>query len=194
MVGREPRRALGQKKLHLLYEGVHVAARLGRERHHGVPVAELLGRLALGADLGIARQVGLGEHADLRRALGSAHLGGHPFVAAPDGLGRIDEHGHDVHILQSLDGARVQLLAEGVLRLVQTGCVHDDHLHVVGGVHGTEAVARRLGRVRCDGDLLAHDGVKKRRLPGVGATDQRHEPALEVGIGGKRPPMGFSAK
>ena len=66
------------------------------------------------------------------------------------------------------------------MRLVQPRRVHDDHLEAGAREDGAEPVPRGLHRVGGDGDLLAHDGVQKRRLARVRAADERDEARPEA--------------
>ena len=108
-------------------------------------------------------QVALGQDADLLGVLAvrAVKLGSHPFITATDGFAGIDEHSDDIDVLERLERRGVELLAERIVRFVQTRGIHDDHLHVVAGIYRTEAMAGGLGGVRGDGDLLAHDGVEQ---------------------------------
>ena len=177
---RKPARAVRQEPGDFLDEGVHVFARDSRQAHDGVPLGEVFRgqHLRFGP---LARDgVGLRDDENLARACGR-HQFRHPPIAAAHGLGCVYKHGDDVHALDGLQGRIVECGAERVFGLVQARRVHNDHLHVVGVVNGTEAVARRLRRVGGDGELLAHDGVEQRGLARIGAAHERDEAAAESG-------------
>lgn len=118
---------------------------------------------ALAIQLLAVHEVDLRQHEDLLRAR-ALELSGHPLVARTDRLRRVHEEGDHVHVLERLERRRVQLLAEGVMRLVQARRVHEDELEALAREHRAKAMARSLRRVRRDGDLLAHNGVDQRGL------------------------------
>jgi hypothetical protein len=102
---------------------------------------------------------------------------GDPPVPAADLGARIDEHRHNVHVFERLERRAVQLLAQRVVRLVQTWRVDEHDLRVVTVEHRAQPVPGRLRRVGRDGDLGAHHGVGQSRLSRVGPSDQRDEAA-----------------
>ena len=137
------------------------------------------------------RQVGLGQHADLLRARRARaarppirRRGRWAWTSPPTKATTSTSS----RALQCRD---VQLLAQGVVRLVQARRVHDDHLEAGAREHGAEPVPRGLHRVGGDGDLLAHDGVQKRRLARVRAADERDEARPEAFFAGNVPPSSW---
>ena len=87
-----------------------------------------------------------------------------PLVSPADRTRRIDQEGHDIHIGKLCQGDLVELLAEGILRLVEARGIDDDELAAGAVDDSTHALPRRLGDRRGDSDLLAHAGIEKRRL------------------------------
>ena len=112
-------------------------------------------------DDGLLDEVGLGDDKDLvARKL--VYMAGNPLIPRANRLRCIDEKRHDINISQRLQGRLIELGTQGVLRLVDARRVDDDHLHVIGIVYCAEAMARGLGRTRCDGEFGAHDMVEQR--------------------------------
>ena len=88
------------------------------------------------------------------------------LLLADGGDGLNDEH-HAVHVRHALAHDLHHIVAQAVARLVKARRVHQDQLRVAAVDDGADAVARRLGLVRDDGDLLAHEGVGKCGLADV---------------------------
>ena len=95
-------------------------------------------------------------------------------------MGGVDHHGNDVDVLQAFERGLVELLSEGVVGLMDARRVDEDELEIVARQDGAEAVTGRLGGRGGDGDLLAHDGVQKRRLARVRTSDKGCETRLEA--------------
>ena len=116
-----------------------------------------------------------------------------PGVTPADGLGGVDEEGDAVDVGELAQGGAVELLAKGVLGLVEARGVDDDELRVGGVDDGAHAAARRLRDGARDGDLLTHTGVEQRGLAHRWASHECHEATPEChGIsnlrGAGRPP------
>ena len=107
----------------------------------------------------------------------------HPGVPPAEGLACVEQEGDRVDAVEGLDRAFVEFLAEHVVGLVKARGVHQHELEILAGEHGAEAVARRLGGVAGDGQLLAHDRVDERALAGVRPPDERDEAGTEDGFG-----------
>ena len=179
-VAREPSRSLRQEAEHRLVEALEVEAVHCREHHHVVEGRETPRDRELPIDLLLVGDVGLGDD---QHPLGGARPSdvlAHPAVSASHGLRRVHEHSDHVDVLECLQGAAVELLAQRVLRLVQARCVDEDHLRVIAIYHGAEPMPCGLGRVARDRDLRAHQGVCECGLARVGPPDQRHEPAADL--------------
>ena len=100
----------------------------------------------------------------------------HPAVAASQRLGGVEHQHHDVDVADGRLGGHVEPLAQGGAGLVDAGRVHEHGLGVRPVEHPLDPVARRLGLVRDDGDLVPEDAVEERRLSHVGPPDEAHEP------------------
>ena len=140
-----------------------------------------MGCLKLLHDLCGVGLIGLGEHQDLL-GTGVFDALGNPGVSPADRLGSIDQKRDDVYVIELKQGTLIELGAQAVLGLVDTGRVNEDQL-VTGAVdHGAHTAAGRLGHRRGNGDLLAVTGVEQRGLAGIRATDQGHKAAAETGF------------
>ena len=138
--------------------------------------------LHLGAHLVGLGKVGLREHEDL----GSPRVvdvRAHPLVARAHGLGDVNKHRNHVDVRELGERGTVELLAEGVLGLVETRRVDDDDLAAGRVHHGPHALARGLRHGRGDGEALAAAGVEQRGLTGVGPADEGDESTAEGGLG-----------
>src|SRR5262249_58478790 len=67
---------------------------------------------------------------------------------------------------------------------VESGCVDEDAVGVADGLDVRDAVTGGLGTRVDDRELLTYQAVQERRLPGVGAPDERHEPGTVGYCGG----------
>ena len=143
---RKPARAKRQQLGCGVYEAVDVEAGLGRDGHHLIPLPRLGGGGYLGVDHILAHLVDLGDDQQLAGAHG-CDLAGHPLVAGAKGLAGVHQKRHHVHVFQTLKRAAVELLAQGVMRLVDARGVHQHHLQVVAVEDGAQAMAGGLGGV-----------------------------------------------
>ena len=84
-----------------------------------------------------------------------------------DGGDGLDNEHHAVNVRHALAHDLHHVVAQTVARLVKTRRIHEDELRVAAVDDGADAVARRLGLVRDDGDLLAQQGVCERGLADV---------------------------
>ena len=74
---------------------------------------------------------------------------------------RLDEQQHRVHVRDRLARDLDHIVAQAVARLVEARRIEQDILRVAAVHHAVDAVARGLGLIRHDGDLLAHKGVRQ---------------------------------
>ena len=128
---------------HHIHERLHVEAFRGRHDDLVVKVHELARGFDLLEHLLGAREVGLGKNEHFG-CLGGSHALGHPCVATTDGRARVDHERDHVNVRKLSQGALVELGAQAVLGLVDTGRVHNDELAVLAIHHRTQAAAGRL--------------------------------------------------
>ena len=127
-------------------------------------------------------EVGLGGDRDLRRALDLGHLVDDEAVAGAGLLVGREADRDDVDLGQRGLHQVVEPLAEQGARAVETGGVDQDQLGVVTVHDAAHDGARRLRLVGGDHHLAADQRVGQGRLAGVGPADERHEPALVLGV------------
>ena len=139
---------------------------------------ELLSGLQLSRHLLGLGEIGLGENEDLGRS-GVVDMRANPLVTSADGLGAINKHRHHVNIGELAQGGAVQLLAKGILRLVEARGIHYHNLAIRHVDNGTKTLARGLRDGAGDGEPLAHAGIEQRGLASVGTTDEGDEAATE---------------
>ena len=73
----------------------------------------------------------------------------------------LNEQQHRVHVRDGFARDLDHVVAQAVARLVESRRVEQHVLRVAAVHHAVNAVARGLGLVRHDGDLLAHKGVRQ---------------------------------
>src|SRR5680860_911552 len=173
-------RALGEPGLELVDEGIRARARLGRQRHEGVVVAELpRRRRQLVGDGCLPDRVDL-VHDEHRGGLDPVHDLGDEAVAAADRRGGVDDVADHVDLGQGREGALVGALPERGAGLVQPGRVEEHDLtDGLVRAHPADLAPGGLGTIRSDRDLGANQAVHQRRLADIGSTDDGHEPRSE---------------
>ncbi len=173
--------------------GQHIELVVGqrRERDDGVPV------LAQGVDLEepfgdllAGRGIRLRHDRDLLRAAVAAERLGDAAVARTDLLVRGHEEADHVDVAEHLLDEVVEPLAEQRAGLVQPRRVHDHELAGRAVQDAADGAPRRLRLVARDGDLLAHQRVRERRLADVRSSDECHEAGSSLRRAGPRALVG----
>ena len=143
-------------------------------------LAEGLDSQQLLAQLVGVHGIGLGHDRDDRLVARSYQLRGDVAVTRADLLVGRDAEAQHIHLREGAGHQVVQTLTQQGAGAVNTRGVHQNQLVLVL-VHNTaNRVAGRLRAVRGDGDLLADQRVRQRRLTGVGAAHQRGEARTEI--------------
>ena len=169
---------------------VDLASLQGRARHDlGERHAGLLLQLGdRGKVLGHpprAHQIGLRGQGDESGPVGElGDLGDEVGVPRPDALVGRQAHPDDVHLRPGVEDEVVEPFAQQGTRFVQTGGVDEDELGLRRAHHATDDVASGLRLGTRNGDLGADQGIRQRRLAGIGTAHQAHEPGVETGGGG----------
>ena len=108
----------------------------------------------------IVNQVDLRKHENLRHFV-LRQLGDDPFVTTSEGSRCVEQKRGHVDAVKRLQRSSVQLLAQGIVRLVHARSVNNNHLMRLRGVNRAKTMTGGLCGGGSDGELLAHKRIEQ---------------------------------